>query len=384
MKLPPYSVYISPIDLNIEHGEIEIPYKPTVKFSTPIYINGKNIGMLIINYLADNTFDDFKKIAQNDSYDSEILLLNSDGNLLESSKFKNNWKFIIDPKIRPVFPNKYPYVWQKIKEDTNLYNSKQLIHNGYIFTFKPVNLRANSHFAKLRTDVTVNTNNVYIISITKINSSDLIYFNNEYLFILKDIFLKNIPFFLLSFLLLAMIFIYLIYAKNQRLTYFNRAKIKNLNNIFTRNDGLNIIQEIINNTSPNSLALSLIKINGLKEVNSVLGYEHGDNLLSTVSQLIISNINNNDFCVRVDGDEFLIIFNDKNSSNHITTIEKILAKCKTINDLNNNPYIISLIYGTVAYNEYNITDINSLLDLANMRMNKQKVSINEKLKSVIK
>ncbi|QKF83250.1 ATP-binding protein [Halarcobacter ebronensis] len=49
--------YISDFDLNVENGEIEIPYKPTIRVSTPIYEGDKFLGILIINYNVKNLID---------------------------------------------------------------------------------------------------------------------------------------------------------------------------------------------------------------------------------------------------------------------------------------------------------------------------------------
>lgn len=51
-------IYISPLDLNIEHGEVEIPYKPMIRIGAPIY-NRKDEkkGVVILNYLAQILID---------------------------------------------------------------------------------------------------------------------------------------------------------------------------------------------------------------------------------------------------------------------------------------------------------------------------------------
>ncbi len=47
---PRRSVYISPIELNREHGAIEVPHIPVMRVATPVYtVEGKAFGILIIN-----------------------------------------------------------------------------------------------------------------------------------------------------------------------------------------------------------------------------------------------------------------------------------------------------------------------------------------------
>ncbi|MFZ3207447.1 MAG: hypothetical protein WA140_01255 [Geobacteraceae bacterium] len=46
-------VFVSPLDLNIEHGRIEQPPKPMIRFGTPVFDRaGRKQGILIFNYLA--------------------------------------------------------------------------------------------------------------------------------------------------------------------------------------------------------------------------------------------------------------------------------------------------------------------------------------------
>ncbi len=52
MRRPEGSVYISPLDLNRELGEIEIPYRPVVRYAAPVYLGSIPRGMVIVNLYA--------------------------------------------------------------------------------------------------------------------------------------------------------------------------------------------------------------------------------------------------------------------------------------------------------------------------------------------
>lgn len=50
ITLPKRSIYISKLDLNVEHGEIEVPFKPTYRIASPVRDeNGLLVGVFIIN-----------------------------------------------------------------------------------------------------------------------------------------------------------------------------------------------------------------------------------------------------------------------------------------------------------------------------------------------
>ncbi|MBT3272413.1 MAG: GGDEF domain-containing protein, partial [Spirochaetales bacterium] len=55
-----HSLYLSPIDLNVENGVIEVPNKPMLRIAKPLFVNGEKKGVIILNFLAkeflENTF----------------------------------------------------------------------------------------------------------------------------------------------------------------------------------------------------------------------------------------------------------------------------------------------------------------------------------------
>lgn len=87
--------YISDFDLNIENKQIEIPYKPTIRVSTPIYINNEFAGILIINYNAQELIDYISKKRTFDVYymdKNENFLLHPNKKKSWSSQLNTNYK----------------------------------------------------------------------------------------------------------------------------------------------------------------------------------------------------------------------------------------------------------------------------------------------------
>jgi len=57
LALRPGEIYASPMDLNIEDGKIEEPYRAVVRYATPVAVtNGAVQGLLVINVYADHLF----------------------------------------------------------------------------------------------------------------------------------------------------------------------------------------------------------------------------------------------------------------------------------------------------------------------------------------
>lgn len=65
MTLAPGQIYVSPLDLNIEHGQVETPERPVVRVATPVAdAQGRIRGLLIINLHAELFLRQVQQLAQ--------------------------------------------------------------------------------------------------------------------------------------------------------------------------------------------------------------------------------------------------------------------------------------------------------------------------------
>ena len=104
-------LYISALDLNIEKGQVEIPYRPTIRFAMPVYDRGNKIrGVIVLNYMASNMIAHFDEMLAG-SY-GHIALLNQDGYWLRSHKPEREWAFMFKREIN--FRQKHEAEWQEI------------------------------------------------------------------------------------------------------------------------------------------------------------------------------------------------------------------------------------------------------------------------------
>lgn len=65
-------LYVSDFDLNTENGEIELPYRPTIRFGMPVYHGGTRTGFLLANMDGTSLLEIFLDYAENRS--SQISL----------------------------------------------------------------------------------------------------------------------------------------------------------------------------------------------------------------------------------------------------------------------------------------------------------------------
>ncbi|SOB60306.1 Multi-sensor hybrid histidine kinase (fragment) [Pseudodesulfovibrio profundus] len=115
----PGEIYVSPFDLNIENGKIELPLKPMIRFATPVYnADGQLLGLVILNYLGQEVLDSIMTSQkQHDDFGSTMLLNNKGYWLLHPDK-KKEWGFMYDDRQSLTFQNEYPIIWKTVKNAT--------------------------------------------------------------------------------------------------------------------------------------------------------------------------------------------------------------------------------------------------------------------------
>jgi len=101
IKLSEDEIYISRLDLNVENGQVEEPFKPIIRIATPIFINGEKRGVLIFNYLAEILLD---SLDDNIGLEGEkVFLINKDGYWLKGPDLNDEWGFVFGDSSKTIY-----------------------------------------------------------------------------------------------------------------------------------------------------------------------------------------------------------------------------------------------------------------------------------------
>ena len=125
-------IFISPMDLNVEGEKIEQPLKPTIRFVTPIFGDGKRQGLIVLNYFAQDLLN--KLGQQKTTTIGNTFLLNSQGYWLKSQKPEDEWGFMYEERTNCTFGNRFPQVWNQI---SNLETGQLHTQHG-LFSFTTI------------------------------------------------------------------------------------------------------------------------------------------------------------------------------------------------------------------------------------------------------
>jgi len=132
-QLSDNSLYISRLDLNIEHGVVERPFKPTIRFGIKLtYPGSSESGLLIINHSAADLLRRFKQVGSGNA--GQPMLLNADGYWLFHPDPGLMWGFMLPERSGMNMAQRDPTLWQQL----NSAKTGQFDHHGAIVTFATV------------------------------------------------------------------------------------------------------------------------------------------------------------------------------------------------------------------------------------------------------
>ena len=175
LTLPKDKIWFSNIDLNVEHGKVETPFKPVIRIAYPIYVNDKYKGFIILNIFMR---DYLRILTLSPTFD--VYLIDEKG------------YFIIHPNSI--------YNWSRYKKDgKTVYDEFPKYAKKIMQTNKPLFIKAKKIYIQpLKFKNSQNLRLIYVEKIEKIKDTEHYIAKRTFFTVLLAI-LVAIPFaFLLS------------------------------------------------------------------------------------------------------------------------------------------------------------------------------------------
>lgn len=112
IRSAPDSVSISRFDLNIEHGRIEIPHRPTLRFATPVADSaGTTLGAVVLNYDGQHLLGQIRSAAA--ALESIALLCDGEGYWMLGPSSDEEWGRDLD-RPEATMAARFPEAWQVV------------------------------------------------------------------------------------------------------------------------------------------------------------------------------------------------------------------------------------------------------------------------------
>ena len=135
-QLLPGQLYFSPFDLNVEHGEVERPLKPTIRVATPIAgADNQTAGLLVLNFQGAKLLQGLA--ALDSPRNGQVWLLNQNGYWLIGPTAEQEWGFMFGADSEHSLAHTQPNLWSKI---INAQPSGEMITHNDHYSFTRVDL----------------------------------------------------------------------------------------------------------------------------------------------------------------------------------------------------------------------------------------------------
>lgn len=285
--LHPTEIYVSSLDLNIEHGKVEEPKKPMIRFSTPIHDGESLKGVLVLNYLAADFLEEIQRATR--QWGGEFQLLNEEGYWLVSRRPDQEWGFMYPQRGIQPFSASDP-LFMNIQ-----YNQSggQFVHKGKLYSclqvqpFRGVEGVVNAPAWYLIHTVELATWAGFVHEVS---------FHSSF-----------------AAVLVVVISGVLAYSTMLRTQYREALRRSALYDSLTELPNRRLLTEranqLIRESKRNreSFALFFVDLDGFKKINDTYGHEAGDHLLKQIAQRLRVCVRESDTVSRIGGDEFVVL-----------------------------------------------------------------------------
>ncbi len=321
IKMNPSAIFISPLDLNFENGEIERPYKPMIRLASVLMgPKGTKIGLLIVNLEGAHLLSQLDNISKNSS--GNIMLLNKDSYWLFGDTNKQ-WSFMFANKPQHRFKDQQPHIWQSMQTQANGIIENE--NNVYIY----------EHLTLLNDMLLPNNIANSLINRpewTLINKVPLAKIESEFSSLKKLIIALYLGIMTLMIFVIYTFAIHTIKRRKYQAKVENYAYFDSLTGLYNRRIFLEQLDlEIIKATQLSCpLVLMYLDLDYFKPINDELGHGAGDEVLKEVAIRIKSCLRQQDIIARIGGDEFAAILPQLNDKKAIADIaERIITSINT-------------------------------------------------------
>ena len=116
IRLAPGQTYLSPVDLDVEQGVVDIPYRPILRLAIRLpVVEGRDQGLLVIDLLAQPLLDHLRRLAVT-GREPHAMVLNPQGNWLMAPDPEDAWGIMFGRDTG--LSSHHPTEWAAIRDQT--------------------------------------------------------------------------------------------------------------------------------------------------------------------------------------------------------------------------------------------------------------------------
>ncbi|SDH10306.1 GGDEF domain-containing protein [Roseospirillum parvum] len=328
LALQPGQIYVSPLDLNIEHGEIELPHKPMIRVGTPVADDsGRVRGLVLINYRAQAMLDAVK--AAGAVSPGDAMMLNDAGYWLVTPNPPPGWGFMFPELAQDRMADLHPEAWAAMRAE----GSGAVRTPDGLFTFRtlyPLVGLGDCAGAVESTAMPEQRAGYAWIMASHVPAETLDRMVRE---AALGALWVGLPVLLLLAVLTRTIGLMIAERQRHRAYLESLARVDGLTGLANRMTFDERMETEVTRgaRSGRGFALLYLDLDGFKAINDSAGHAAGDIVLRDVAEALKGCCRAADLPARVGGDEFVVLLPEVPDADAARTVaEKVLARIEAL------------------------------------------------------
>lgn len=312
-------IYFSPLDLNIENGEVEWPLKPMIRMGMRVEdAQGNPIGFIVLNYLAANwmqTESQYFSSTDKHMIDFQALqIINQDGYYLKHEDPEEAWGFVLSERGESNFASQFPSVWAK-RNQTEVVREE--VDKGLVYMKKITGLQPQPPYEAEPYEVGYFAYSFpeekYRLFFLELQREWISLIGLSVFFaLLGAYFLENSA-----------------KVRKERLeSLHKRVNRDELTGLFNKSGFLSMIPSERKRWNDGVLAVGYFDIDDFKSVNDQFGHATGDEVLIEVGKRLQEVLRERDLSARIHGDEFNILLKLRKGIDATVVARRLINRMK--------------------------------------------------------
>lgn len=307
-------IHISPLDLNVEHGEVQKPFSPVIRLSTPVVDHGGNKkGLMVINIRGDYLLTELEHAIEHAV--GQVMLINEQGYRLFVRAPDSLWVSMFPEQLDEGFQQRFPDVWKEIKRlDINSMVTEDGVFVGETIEFSLERVLAGRH---------VHEGHTRHWPIWKLVSHIPAHLITEQMHGIRNLMLLlYVTVLLLAASGVAMLTQAMLKRRKaeqevRQLAFYDALTGLTNRRLFSEKVALEMKHA---RRFGNALALMYLDLDYFKPINDELGHDAGDAVLREVGNRLKGCLRDGDTVARLGGDEFAVLLPRVGSDEDIARI----------------------------------------------------------------
>ncbi|MBB4266369.1 diguanylate cyclase [Roseospira visakhapatnamensis] len=309
LAVDPGQIYVSPLDLNIERGVIEVPHKPMIRVGTSVVDgSGRTRGVVLINFLAQTMLGGVEAAGAVSA--GHAMMMNNEGYWFVTPNPPPRWGFMFPEQSDDRMPDLFPAAWDYMNKHPR--GDVRTEHGLFTYdTYFPLEGLSDcpGPSGEAETSVARHNDGYRWVLASRVPESTLARWRRG---AIVNALIIGVPVLILLAVGTRAVSVVVVERRRHRQHLESLARFDSLTGLANRVTFTEHLDEEVLRAKryDRRFAVLYMDLDGFKTINDTLGHEVGDQVLIDVAAVLTETCRAVDVPARYGGDEFVVLLSE--------------------------------------------------------------------------